>query len=333
MSTKDFIAGLPKVELHRHLEGSIRPEVAFNLAQKNMVDLGVGTVDELAASYVFGDFGSFIDIFLKTTSVLLHGEDLFSITAAMAEEMVVQNVLYAEIIFAPIFMKLNGMAEAEISEGLNAGRNHAAKLGLELAWIADIPRHLNEDVWHWTVDYLLGPDTPDGAIALGLGGPEVGFGPEPFEEVFAKARAGGLGSIPHGGETMGAASVRGAVEALGATRIGHGVRCLEDAELVRKLIENDIALDVSITSNVLLGVADSYEEHPLPRLIDAGLTVTLNTDDPGLFRTDLNQELQLAHDVFSFDPEQLRGFQLNAVHHALCSDSKKRQIRAAIEAF
>ncbi len=330
MGTAGFIESLPKVELHRHLEGSIRPDIAFAIAQKNGVNLGVDTVEELADSYVFGNFDSFVDIFVRTAGALKQPEDLVRITTAMANEMVEQNVRYAEIIFAPIFHEMNGIPAAAISEALNEGRAYAAAQNLELAWIADIPRHLPEDAWKWTVEFITGSDAPDGAVALGLGGPEVGFPPEPFAEMFAQARDAGLASIPHAGETQGADSVRGAVERLGAERIGHGVRCLEDPDLVEVLIAQEITLDVSLTSNVLLGVVADYASHPLPRLIAVGLDVTLNTDDPGLFRTDLNRELKLAADHFGFGDERMRGFQLTAARSALCDQERRDELEQEI---
>ncbi len=333
MVSAGFIEGLPKVELHRHLEGSIRADVAFEIAQNNGVDLGVSSVDELAKSYVFGGFDSFVEIFIRTTSALQSGDDVVRITSAMADEMAKQNVRYAEIIVAPIFLQMNGLAPAAISEALNAGRAYARNQNLELAWIADIPRHMPAETWRWTVDYITGADAPEGIVALGLGGPEVGFPPEPFAEVFAQAQAAGLASIPHAGETEGASSVRGAVESLGARRIGHGVRCLEDPDLVELLIAQHITMDVSLTSNVLLGVTADYPSHPLPRMIAAGLEVTLNTDDPGLFRTDLNRELSLAAEHFAFDDERMRGFQITAARNSLCDERRRGELEEEIRSY
>ncbi len=163
-----------------------------------------------------------------------------------------------------------------------------------------------------TIEYLESDQTPDGLVAIGLGGYEVGFPAAPYAEHFARARALGLPAVPHAGETEGADSVRQAVELLGAVRIGHGVRCLEDPSLVELLVERGIMLEVCPTSNDLLQVVEHVEDHPLPQLMAAGLRVCLNTDDPGWFATDLVSELAIASDVLGVDIEQHRAMQLDA---------------------
>jgi len=290
----DFIDGLPKVELHRHLEGSIRPSTVFALAQEHRIDIGAASAEELEESYVFGDFPSFVDLFIKTTKVIRRADDLELIVTEMAREMAGENTRYAEIFFSPVWHRMNGMSEQTITAGLNAGRAAATGFGIELAWIMDNSRHLEIATGFESVNFVTGPNAPDGMVAVGLGGPEVGFPPEPWKPVFDKARAAGLESIPHAGETMGADSVLGAVTALGAKRIGHGVKCLEDPDVVSMLIDRAIPIDVSLTSNRLLGVVETDEAHPLNLLLGAGLQVTLNTDDPGLFRTTFTEELALA---------------------------------------
>jgi aminodeoxyfutalosine deaminase len=328
-----FIAGLPKVELHRHLEGSIRPATVFTLAQEHGVDVGADSVEELAESYVFGDFPSFVDLFIKTTKVLRRSADLELIVTEMAREMAAENTRYAEVFFSPVWHQMNGMTERSITAGMNAGRTAAAALGVELAWIVDNSRHLDVATGFEAVDFVTGPNAPDGMIAVGLGGPEVGFPPEPWKPVFDKARASGLESIPHAGETMGAESVRGAITALGAKRIGHGVRCLESPEVVAMLVDREIPVDVSLTSNRLLGVVDSDESHPLNELVSAGLQVTLNTDDPGLFRTTLTQELGLAVSVHGLTRERLVDHMRIAVHNTCLPSGRQRTLLAEIEDY
>lgn len=330
---KEFIAGLPKVELHRHLEGSIRPATVFALAQEHRIDIGAESVEELAESYVFGDFPSFVDLFLKTTEVLRRSEDLELIVSEMAREMAAENTRYAEVFFSPVWHQMNGMTEREITTGLNAGRATAARLGVELAWIVDNSRHLDVQTGFDAVDYVAGTNAPDGVVAVGLGGPEVGFPPEPWKPVFDKARAAGLESIPHAGETVGAESVRGAIIALGAKRIGHGVRCLEDPEVVSMLVDRGIPIDVSLTSNRLLGVVESDASHPLLDLIAAGLMVTLNTDDPGLFRTTLTDELALAVSVHGLTGADLAEHMKVAARNSCLPLDRRRSLVAEINAY
>jgi aminodeoxyfutalosine deaminase len=329
----DFIAGLPKVELHRHLEGSIRPATVFALAQEHGVDVGADSVDELAESYVFGDFPSFVELFIKTTKVLRRSEDLELIVTEMAREMADENIRYAEIFFSPVWHRMNGMTERSIAAGMNAGRNAAAGFGIELAWIVDNSRHLEVTTGFEAVDFVTGPNAPDGVVAVGLGGPEAGFPPEPWKPVFDKARAAGLESIPHAGEMVGADSVRGAVTVLGAKRIGHGVRCLEDPEVVSMLVDRGIPVDVSLTSNRLLGVVASDADHPLNELVAAGLQVTLNTDDPGLFRTTLTKELALAVSVHGLTGENLTDHMRVAVHNTCLPAARKRSLSSEIDGY
>lgn len=329
----EFIAGLPKIELHRHLEGSIRPETVFALAREHSIDVGADSVEGLAESYVFGDFPSFVDLFIRTTKVLRRSGDLELIITEMAREMAAENTRYAEVFFSPVWHQMNGMTERSIAAGLNAGRAVAAGFGVELAWIVDNSRHLDVSSGFDAVDFVTGPNAPEGMVAVGLGGPEVGFPPEPWKPVFDKARAAGLEAIPHAGETVGAESVRGAITALGAKRIGHGVRCLEDPEVVSMLVDSGIPIDVSLTSNRLLGVVESDERHPLKELIAAGLQVTLNTDDPGLFRTTLHKELALATSVHGITREGLADHMRIAVRHACLSPERQRALLAEIDSY
>ena len=197
----------------------------------------------------------------------------------------------------------------------------------------DIPRDLEMPDQTVTIDYLESDRTPDGLVAIGLGGYEVGFPAAPYAEHFARARAIGLPAVPHAGETEGADSVRQAVDQLGAVRIGHGVRCLEDPELVEVLVERGIMLEVCPTSNDLLQVVDRLEDHPLPQLLEAGLRVCLNTDDPGWFATDLVTELTIASDLFGLDRARHRAMQLDAIDASFMSAEAKATLASEIAAF
>lgn len=321
------IAALPKVELHLHLEGSLRPRTMLELAEKNGVDIGAASANELTAQYEYGSFDDFLALFMQGLTVLQTGEDFAVAITALAAELAAQNVGYAELTTTPFNHHRRGIAMADYVEGLNEGRRMARRdHGIELGWICDIPRELEPPDLEFTADLITGPGAPDGVVAIGLGGPEPGFPPELYAGSFARAIGAGLGSVPHAGETMGPESVWGALRTLLANRIGHGVRALEDPALIEFLVETGTPLEISLTSNVLLGVVASVEEHPLRRLMEAGVIVTLNTDDPAYFRTDLTTELQLAHDVHDIGVDELREMQHTALATSFAPASLKRTI-------
>ena len=321
-----WIAGLPKVELHVHLEGALWPETMFALAERNGVTLGAETPEELAGLYRFDGFDDFARLFLTGLNVLRTAADFADAVAALAERLAEQNVRYAEVTTTPVAHFGRGVAREEYVAGLDEGRRRARRLGVEIGWICDIPRMQKDPESDETVDFLLGGGAPEGVIGLGLGGPEAGHPPEPFAGPFAKAKAGGLAALPHAGETAGAKSIWGAVRALRADRIAHGVRCLEDPALIAYLAERRIPLDVAPTSNVCLRVVPDAAAHPLGALRAAGLVVTLNTDDPPYFSTDLGRELRLAHDLHGFTRQTL----LDTQTTALAVSYAPTEVRAAI---
>jgi len=301
----------------------------LDLAERNRVDLGATSAEELTAQYTFESFDDFLHLFLQGLTVLQTADDFALATAALAEELAGQNVRYAEVTTTPFNHHRRGIDMAAYVEGLNEGRRRARwDHGVELGWICDIPRELEPPELGFTADLITGPDAPDGVVAIGLGGAEIGFPAELFEASFGRAIDSGLGSVPHAGETVGPESVWGAIRALHANRIGHGVRSMEDPALVDFLAETGIPLEVSVTSNVLLRVVPSVEEHPLRRLLDAGVTVTLNTDDPAYFSTDLNSELQLAYDVHGVTIDELKQLQRNALEASFAPDLFKRTVAA-----
>lgn len=268
----------------------------------------------LPDKFSFDGFPDFARQFFFGLRLLRTGEDLQTIVHALGADLAANNVRYAEITTTVYTHLTGGMAAADYGAALTAGRRAVLEeFGVELAWVIDIPRDLEMPDSTVTVDYLASGHVPDGLVAIGLGGYEVGFPPEPYAPHFARARALGLPSVPHAGETEGADSVRGALDALGAVRIGHGVRCLEDTELVARLRAEGTMLEVCPTSNLLLHVIESMDDHPLPRLRDAGLRVCINSDDPGMFATDMTTELTIAHTQLGVSLDDLRVMQLDAL--------------------
>lgn len=294
-----YIRAMPKVELHVHLEGSIRPETLLELAARNGVDLPARSVEELREWYAFRDFDHFVEVYLAAAGCIQTPDDVERIAADFLDGQAEQNVLHSEVTYTASTQRmLSGIPLDDQLEAINRARARAERdRGVTMSLTIDYPRHLDPDefvgVAHWAVDNM-----SRGVSALGLGGPEVGFPPGLFRRAFDVAREAGLPSVPHAGETEGAESIRGALRELDAVRIGHGVRCLEDADLVAELRERQIPLEVCPTSNVCLGVAASFADHPLPRLLDAGLYVTLNSDDPPMFGTTLTDEYLEAASAF-----------------------------------
>ena len=295
--TTDLLAGLPKCELHLHLEGSLRPDTMRALAARHDTTIH----EDLGRAYELGSFDEFVRLFMLGLSLLRDAEDFCAATVALAAELASQNVRYAEVTSTAFSHVRRGVPVQEYVAGLDEGRRRAAAMGVQLAWVIDIPRSLEPPDSGFTADLLLSGRAPSGVVGIGLGGPEVGYPPSLYEPSFRRAKAAGLLSLPHAGETTGADSVWQALDLLGADRIGHGVRCLEDPRLVDHLAATGVPLEVCITSNVLLGVAPSVEEHPIRRLREAGVRLSVNTDDPGYFSTTLTDELALAADLLGPD--------------------------------
>ena len=326
-----WIADLPKLELHVHLEGSMSVATVSALTDLHSVDPSGVWPDGFPDRFSFSGFPDFAAQFFYGLSLLRTGEDLATITEDLATTLAGQNVRYAEITTTAYthFMARDdrpGMSPTEYRNGLNEGRHRAAALGVDIGWVIDIPRDIEMPGSTVTIDYLESAHTPDGLVAIGLGGYEVGFPAAPYADDFARAIALGLKSVPHAGETEGADSVRSAVEDLKADRIGHGVRCLEDPELVDQLVDRGIMLEVCPTSNDLLQVIETMDDHALPALREAGLRVCLNTDDPGWFDTDLNTEFAIASEQLGVSEADHLAMLHDAVTASFAPDSVKASL-------
>lgn len=332
-----WLFDLPKVELHVHLEGSMSVDTVRDLTKRHGIDPSPVWPDGFPEAFSFDGFPSFARQYFYGLSLLRTADDLATITDDLAASLAVQNVRYAEITTTAYTHFLDkddrpGMSWGEYREGLDEGQRRARERGVELGWVVDIPRDLEMPDQTVTIEYLEGSETPEGLAAIGLGGYEVGFPAAPYASHFARAAAIGLPSVPHAGETEGADSVRQAVIDLGAVRIGHGVRCLEDPAVVDLLLERQIMLEVCPTSNDLLQVVETLDGHAFPKLVEAGLRVCLNTDDPGWFATDLLTELAVASEHFGVTRAQHRSMQLDAAAASFAADSVRGELIAEIEA-
>ena len=277
-----FIAGLPKAELHMHLEGSLEPETLMRLAQRNRVALPYESADALRRAYSFDNLQSFLDLYYLGLTVLQTFEDFREMTAAYLERAAADNVRHAEVFISPQAHERRGVPLALVVESIVAAFDDAAdRQKITGGVILGLQRQFPED----DAFRMLREARPyrDRVLGLGLGGPELGNPPSKFARVFAEARAQGWRTVAHAGEEGGADYVRDAVESLNVDRVDHGVRCEADRDLVRLLAERAIPLTVCPLSNVMLRVFPDLKSHNLKRLYDAGLTVTVNSDDPPYF--------------------------------------------------
>jgi adenosine deaminase len=323
---------MPKVELHVHLEGSIRPDTLLQLARRNAVTLPADDVAGLQRWYQFTDFKHFIEIYLTISSCICAPEDIKLVARDFLRNQAAQNIRYSEVTFTPYthFSTNRRIPFDEQFDALARARDWAAReLGVRCGWVFDVVRNQRPVEHSLTVAEWAISGKDQGVVGFGLGGLEAGHPPDLFKEAFELARAAGLAAVPHAGEIAGAESVWGALEVLHARRIGHGVRCLEDARLVGHLRARQIPLEVCPTSNVCLGVAPSFAAHPLPRLLAEGLYVTLNSDDPPMFNTTLTDEYRRAAEAFGFGAETLETFALNAVRASLLPEAERQQMEQA----
>jgi adenosine deaminase len=320
---------MPKVELHVHLEGSIQPETLLELARRNRLRLPVSTIEGLQAWYQFRDFDHFVEIYNIMSSSIRSTEDIEFVAREFLSGQAAQGIRYSEVTYTPFtHYRSKGLAFRDQLAALNCARAWAeAELGVSMRLVLDFARKASIEQAGIVADWAIAA-IDDGVVALGLGGAEVGYSAIKFKAVFERARAAGLARTPHAGETVGPESIWSAVRVLDATRIGHGVRCLEDPALVEHLRARQIPLEVCPTSNVCLGIAPSLAEHPLPRLIDAGLAVTINSDDPPMFNTTLTDEYVAVAKAFNFDQDVIERLALNAVHATLLPAAEKARLEA-----
>jgi aminodeoxyfutalosine deaminase len=282
----------PKIELHVHLEGTVRPRTLLEIARRNGYALPVDTEEEVEALYEYRDFAHFIEVFMLTSSALEREEDFRQVVLEYAEEAVDHGAVYLEAIFSLGLWR--GLDSDVVFTGVCDGAAEAReRFGIEIRLTPDIARVYSLDEAMHTVRYAL-KYREHGVVGVGLGGPEAEHPPEPYAPAFDLARSEGLPAVPHAGEHAGPASVRGALDALGARRIRHGIRAVEDPELVRELAERSIVLDVCPISNMRTGAVRSLADHPLPELLDAGVVCSISTDDPAMFGTNLSTEYAAA---------------------------------------
>jgi len=315
-----FIRSLRKAELHLHLEGTVDPATLSELSRRhptplatknnrytNIADSGrVFTEEEARALYRYTDFTGFLLAFKAVTERLRTAEDYELVTYRMMQKLHEQNVVHAEVYVSVGVVYWRGGEFAPLFEGLKRGRERGERdFGVSVRWIFDAVRHFGPEEARKVVDEAIRFKHRN-VIAIGLGGDERRASPEQFCEVYQLARDHGLRLTVHAGETAGPESIWGALRQLHADRIGHGLHAIDDPELVRYLAEKQVPVEICISSNVLSGCCRALDVHPVRKLFDAGVLVTLNTDDPEMFHTTLNREYQIAQEIFGFTDDELR---------------------------
>jgi aminodeoxyfutalosine deaminase len=335
-----FILSLPKAELHLHLEGTVDPATLAELSRRhptplstnnnrytNIADSGrVFSEEEAAELYQYKDFTGFLLAFKAVTERLRTAEDYELVTYRMMQKLHAQNVLHAEVYVSVGVIHWRGGEFAPLFEGLERGRQRGERdFGMSLYWIFDAVRHFGVEAAQRVLDETLTLfKASDAIVGIGLGGDERRAAPGLFREVYARAKSEGLHLTVHAGETAGPESVWSALNDLRADRIGHGLRAVEDSALVAYLAEKQVPVEICISSNVLTGCCASLEQHPLRKLFDAGVLVTLNTDDPEMFRTSLLREYQIALNSLGFNISELRKLAQNSFRASFLSEQKKQ---------
>ncbi|HEY0891096.1 MAG TPA: adenosine deaminase [Nocardioides sp.] len=328
-----FIAGLPKAELHVHHVGSASPRIVSELAARHP-----GTVpsdlDELRRFYEFRDFAHFIEVYLAVVGLIRTPEDIGYLTYEIAREMATgQQVRYAELTCTPYTSVLAGVPIEGYTEAIEDARVSAERdFGIVLRWIYDIPGESGLPAADATLSYAL-DHRPEGLVGFGLGGPEIGVPRPQFQRHFEAAIASGLRSVPHAGETTGPETIWDALELLGAERIGHGTSAARDFTLLEHLAETGIALEVCPSSNLATRAVATLEEHPLRTFVEAGVTVTINSDDPPMFNTSLSREYAVAADLLELDEAGVAELARAAVEASFAPEDVRTRLRQEIDAY
>lgn len=327
-----FIANLPKAELHVHHVGSASPAIVAELAARHPGRVPTDP-DALADYFTFTDFAHFIDLYLSVVDLVRTPEDIWTLTHGIAEELARQKVRYVELTCSPVTNVRAGVPIEAFVDAIEDVRVVAERdLGLTMRWIWDIPGELGLPAGVETLGYAL-DHGPSSLIGFGLGGPEIGVPRPQFADVYAKARAAGLHAIPHAGETTGPQTIWDAINLLGAERIGHGTSAVQDPALLVYLAEHQIPVEVSPTSNIATRAVATFAEHPLRAMVEAGVPVSINSDDPPMFSTTLTTEYGVAAALLELDEAGIADLALAAVDHSFAPETVKTSLRDEIRTY
>ena len=335
----DFIRRLPKAELHLHLEGTVDPPTLAELSRRHTTPLATennrygfspDSGRELAESdvarlYEYKDFMGFLMAFKAVSERLRTPEDYELITYRMMQKLKDQNVLHAEVYISVGIVHWRGQDFGHIFDGIERGRERGLRdFGVSILWIFDAVRHFGPEAAKVVVDEAIHYRDRN-VVGFGIGGDERRAGPEVFPAVYAYAAQHGLRLTCHAGETCGPQSIRGALDLLGAERIGHGLTAVENEDLMTRLAREQVPIEICLSSNVRTGCCPSVAAHPLKTYLDRGLMVTLNTDDPDMFGTTLNHEYQLAQDTFGLTDQELKSLAANSFQASFLPENRKQE--------
>lgn len=330
MTPAQLAAAIPKAELHIHIEGSLEPELIFALAQRNGLSLPYASVDALREAYAFTNLQSFLDIYYAGASVLLHEADFHDMAWAYFLRAKADNVVHTELFFDPQTHTARGVPMATVIQGLASACERAREeLGVSASLILCFLRHLSEEDAFATLDAAL--PYREHFIGVGLDSSEVGHPPSKFSRVFARCRALGLHVVAHAGEEGPPAYIWEALDDLKTERIDHGVRSLEDPALVAELARRRVPLTVCPLSNLKLCVVDDLRQHPMKRLLDAGLCATVNSDDPAYFGGYMNANFVQTVEALDLSRHHVITLARNSFEASFVSDERRAELMALLD--
>jgi adenosine deaminase len=332
VTTDSFIRGLPKAELHLHIEGTLEPEMMFDLAARNSVVLPFASVDEVRAAYEFSDLQSFLDIYYQACAVLLTGQDFYDLMYTYLERAHADGVRRAEIFFDPQTHTERGVGFDVFMDGFTRAIDDAQReMGISAALILCFLRHLPAEdavaTWQAAQPYR------DRILGVGLDSSEAGFPPELFAEPYALAREAGLRTVAHAGEEGPPAYILSALDTLGIERVDHGVRCEEDPALVERLAAEGVPLTVCPLSNLELKVVDRLEDHGLKRLLDQGVKVTVNSDDPAYFGGYVGDNYAAVANALDLDRADVVTLARNSLEASFLDEAAKQQLTDELDRY
>ncbi|GAA1357176.1 adenosine deaminase [Arthrobacter rhombi] len=323
---------LPVAELHLHIEGTLEPELIFELAERNGIDLPYRDVEDLGARYEFTDLQSFLDLYYANMAVLVTEDDFAAMTTAYLRRAAVAGVRHAEIFIDPQAHLARGVdLSTSIGGVARALATSLDDFGISTSLIAAFLRDQPADEALSVLEDLIDMRAP--IIGIGLDSAEVGYPPAKFAAVFDRARAAGLECVAHAGEEGPPSYIREALDVLQVARIDHGIRAMEDPELVRRLVDEQIPMTVCPLSNVRLRAVDVLAAHPLPRMLEAGLNVSIHSDDPSYFGGYLDDNLDRVTSTFDLDSPTLSRLASNSVRSAFLPEPRKAELLAEVEAW
>ena len=326
-----FIKNIPKAELHLHLEGTFEPELIFKIAKRNSIEIKEKSIEELKAAYNFNDLQQFLDIYYQGARVLINETDFYDLTMAYLKKAHTQNVLHAELFFDPQTHTNRGVKFSTVVNGIDRAMIDAQKkFGISSKLILCILRDLSVDSAMETLKKALQYKK---IIALGLDSAEIGNPPKKFKEVFDYARENGLLTVAHAGEEGPSEYIWQALKLLKVSRIDHGNNCLDDQKLVQELVARKIPLTVCPLSNYKLKVVKSIDQHPLKKMLTAGLNVTINSDDPAYFNGYINENYLVLQKALKLTKEEIYTLAKNSFQSSFLNDSEKKHMIEKLDQY